>query len=95
MPIAILQKNECHFHDIAYEGLEIGIKASTAEHNSFIGGGFEPRGVHKGIDLDPVTCVGNKFIGLTMFEEQMFVPGRLGSIHLMNGTSIRISQFPR
>ncbi|MBL7700152.1 MAG: hypothetical protein JNK79_18440 [Chitinophagaceae bacterium] len=74
------------FHDIAFEGLEVGIKASTAEHNSFIGGGFEPKGVRKGIDLDPVTCVGNKFIGITMFEEQMFVPGRLGSNTVIEGT---------
>jgi hypothetical protein len=32
------------FHDIGFEGVEIGIKAANAEHNSFIGGGFESQG---------------------------------------------------
>ena len=60
------------FHDIGFEGLEIAVKASYAEHNSFIGGSIEQKGVRKGIDLDPVNCSGNKFVGLSHFEEQFF-----------------------
>lgn len=82
------------FHDIGYEGLEVGIKASYAEHNSFIGGGIEQQGVHKGIDLDPVNCVGNKFIGLTHLEEQMFVSGRLGSNTVISGTPFWTGPVP-
>lgn len=82
------------FHDIGFEGLEVGIKASYAEHNSFIGGGIEQQGLHKGIDLDPVTCVGNKFIGLTHLEEQMFVSGRLGSNTVISGTPFWTGPVP-
>lgn len=82
------------FHDIGFEGLEIGIKAQFAEHNSFIGGGFEQQGVRQGIDLDPVTCVGNKFIGLTHFEEQMFVAGRIGVNTVIEGTPFWTGPVP-
>jgi hypothetical protein len=82
------------FHDIGFEGLEVGIKASFAQHNSFIGGGIEQRGVHQGIDLDPLSCVGNKFIGLTHFEEQMFVTGRLGSNTVIDGTPFWTGPVP-
>jgi hypothetical protein len=82
------------FHDIGFEGLEIGIKAQYAQHNSWIGGGIEQQGVHQGIDLDPVTCVGNKFIGLTHFEEQMFVSGRIGSNTVIEGTPFWTGPVP-
>ena len=82
------------FHDIGFEGLEIGIKATYAEHNSFIGGGMEQQGVRKGIDLDPATCVGNKFIGLTHFEEQFFVAGRLGTNTVIEGTPFWTGPVP-
>jgi len=82
------------FHDIGFEGLEIAVKASNAEHNSFIGGGIEQQGVRKGIDLDPVTCVGNKFIGLTHFEEQFFVAGRLGVNTVIEGTPFWTGPLP-
>jgi hypothetical protein len=82
------------FHDIGFEGLEVAIVAANAEHNSFIGGGIEQRGIHKGIDLDPVTCVGNKFIGLTHFEEQMFVPGRIGINTVIEGTPFWTGPVP-
>jgi hypothetical protein len=74
------------FHDIGFDGLEIAIKASFAEHNSFIGGSIERLGVGKGIDLDPFLCVGNKFIGLSHLEETMFVAGRIGSNTVIDGT---------
>lgn len=74
------------FHDIAFEGLEIAVKASNAEHNSFIGGGMEQKGIRKGIDFDPVTAVGNKLIGLNHLEEQMIVAGRLGVNTVIEGT---------
>jgi len=82
------------FHDIGFEGLEIAVKATNAEHNSFIGGGIEQQGVRKGIDLDPVTCVGNKFIGLTHFEEQFFVAGRLGVNTVIEGTPFWTGPLP-
>lgn len=82
------------FHDIGFEGLEVALKASHAEHNSFIGGGIEQKGVRKGIDLDPVTCIGNKFIGLTHFEEQMFVSGRLGVNTVIEGTPFWTGPIP-
>ncbi|HUQ64526.1 MAG TPA: hypothetical protein VM101_00095 [Flavitalea sp.] len=82
------------FHDIAFEGLEIGLKASFAEHNSFIGGAIEQQGVRQGIDLDPVNCVGNKFIGLSHLEEQFFVAGRLGSNTVIDGTPFWTGPVP-
>ena len=82
------------FHDIGYEGLEVGIKAGNAEHNSFIGGGLEQKGVRRGIDLDPVTCVGNKLIGLSHLEEQMFVSGRLGANTVIEGTPFWTGPIP-
>ena len=82
------------FHDIGFEGLEIAVKASYAEHNSFIGGGIEQQGIRQGIDLDPVTCVGNKFVGLTHFEEQMFVSGRLGANTVISGTPFWTGPLP-
>jgi hypothetical protein len=82
------------FHDIGFEGLEIAVKASNAQHNSWIGGGIEQQGVRQGIDLDPVTCVGNKFIGLTHFEEQMFVSGRLGANTVIDGTPFWTGPVP-
>lgn len=82
------------FHDIGFEGLEAAIKASTAEHNSFIGGGIEPEGVHSGIDLDPVTAVGNKFVGFTSLGENLFVSGRLGSNTVIEGTPFWTGPFP-
>jgi hypothetical protein len=82
------------FHDIGFEGLEVAVKASNAEHNSFIGGGIEQQGVRKGIDLDPVTCVGNKFVGLTHLEEQFFVAGRLGTNTVIDGTPFWTGPVP-
>lgn len=82
------------FHDIGYEGLEIAIKAGNAEHNTFIGGGIEPQGVRQGIDLDPVTCVGNKFIGLTCLIETMFVSGRNGVNTVIEGTPFWTGPYP-
>lgn len=82
------------FHDIGFEGLEVGIKGANAERNSFIGGGFEQQGVRQGIDLDPVTAVGNKFIGFTHFEEQMFVAGRLGVNTVIDGTPFWTGPVP-
>ncbi|MBL7697699.1 MAG: hypothetical protein JNK79_06055 [Chitinophagaceae bacterium] len=82
------------FHDIGFEGLEIGIKAAFAEHNTFIGGGFENFGVRQGIDLDPVSCVGNKFIGLMMLTETMFVSGRMGVNTVIEGTPIWTGPYP-
>ena len=82
------------FHDIGFEGLEVAVKASFAEHNSWIGGGIEQQGVRLGIDLDPVTCVGNKFIGLTHLEEQMFVTGRIGANTVIEGTPFWTGPVP-
>jgi hypothetical protein len=82
------------FHDIGFEGLEVAVKATNAEHNSWIGGGIEQQGVRLGIDLDPVTCVGNKFIGLTHFEEQMFVTGRIGANTVIEGTPFWTGPVP-
>ena len=82
------------FHDIGFEGLEIGIKAANAEHISFIGGGFESQAIRYAIDLDPVTCIGNKFIGLTCLSENLFVAGRLGSNTVIEGTPFWTGPFP-
>lgn len=82
------------FHDIGFEGLEVAVVANNAEHNSFIGGGIEQKGVRRGIDLDPLTCVGNKFIGLTHLEEQMFVAGRIGANTVIQGTPIWTGPVP-
>ncbi|HUQ66460.1 MAG TPA: hypothetical protein VM101_09910 [Flavitalea sp.] len=82
------------FHDIGFEGLEVGIKAGNAEHNTFIGGSFEQQGVRQGIDLDPVTCSGNKFVGLSHLEEQMFVPGRIGSNTVIEATPFWTGPIP-
>jgi hypothetical protein len=82
------------FHDIGYEGLEVAVKAANAEHNSWIGGGMEEQGVHQGFDLDPVTCVGNKFIGLTHIEEQFFVSGRIGVNTVIEGTPFWTGPVP-
>jgi hypothetical protein len=82
------------FHDIGFEGLEVALKAWHAEHNSFIGGGVEQQGVRKGFDLDPVTCVGNKFIGMAHIEEQFFVPGRIGVNTVIDATPFWTGPVP-
>lgn len=82
------------FHDIGFEGLEVAVKATNAAHNSFIGGSIEQQGVRRGIDLDPITCLGNKFIGLSHLEEQMFVSGRLGANTVIEGTPFWTGPFP-
>jgi hypothetical protein len=82
------------FHDIGFEGLEIAMKATNASHNSWIGGSIEQKGVRQGIDLDPVTCSGNKFIGYSHLEEQMFVTGRIGTNTVIEGTPFWTGPIP-
>jgi hypothetical protein len=82
------------FHDVGFEGLEIAMKADNADHNSFIGGGIEQEGIHKGIDLDPVTCVSNRFIGMTSFTESMFVSGRMGVNTVIEGVPFWTGPYP-
>lgn len=76
------------FHDVGFEGVEKAIVMNNAWHNSFIGGAIEPEGARAGIDLDPVTCVGNKFIGWTYIEEHQFVAGRMGVNTVVEGTPL-------
>jgi hypothetical protein len=76
------------FVSVAFEGLDKGIVANNANYNAFIGGRIEPFNVRLGIDLDPVTCIGNKFVGFTTLEEDKIVPGRLGSNTVFSATPI-------
>lgn len=66
------------FHNVGFEGLDKAVVMKNCSGIAFLGGGLEPDGVRSGFDLDPVTCVGTKFVGFDYLYETDFVPGRLG-----------------
>lgn len=76
------------FHDVGFEGIEKALVMGNAEYNTFVGGSFEPQGSRQAIDLDPVTCVGNRFIGITSLDESQFVSGRIGINTYVGGTAM-------
>lgn len=82
------------FYDISFNGVEVGIKGNNAEHNTFFGGGFKRQNVRTALDLDPATCIGNKFIGLIRIEEQMFATGRLGTNTVIGATPFWTGPVP-
>lgn len=76
------------FHDVSFEGVEKALVMDNAQNNTFFGGRIEPFGSRYALDLDPVTCLSNKFIGIAHLEEQQFVSGRLGSATIISGTPL-------
>ncbi len=81
-------------YDITFDGLEVGIKATNADHCTFFGGGFTRQNVRKPLDLDPVGAVSTRFVGVTSLEEQMFVAGRLGVNTVISGTPFWTGPVP-
>jgi hypothetical protein len=77
--------NGHNFYNVGFEGVEKALVMNNSTYNSFFGGGLEPEGLHVGLDLDPVTAVGNRFIGVTTLTEQEFVDGRMGMHTVIGG----------
>ena len=80
--------NGHNFYNVGFEGLERALVMNNAEYNNFFGGGFEVEGSRYGIDLDPVTAMGNRFIGITALDEKQFVTGRLGNGTVIQGVGL-------
>ncbi len=80
------------FTDVGFEGLEKAIVLYHAHNNNFTGGRFEKMSVKEGINLDPVTAVGNKFVGAFAMIEGLFVPNRLGSNTVISGSPLWSNQ---
>ncbi len=80
--------NGHNFYNVGFEGVEKALVMNNADYNNFIAGGFELEGSHYGIDLDPVTAVGNRFIGVTSLDEKQFVTGRLGVGTVVQGVAL-------